>query len=144
MLYDTLKTVHILAWTSWMAGLFYLPRIFVYHAESARPGDATSETFKIMERKLHRFIMQPAMIATWITGVWLAAMLWPSLAGSGWFWVKVVMVVAMTGFHHMAGRWVRVFARDANERGGRYYRFANEAPTLLFIVIVTMVIARPF
>lgn len=143
-MYETVKTIHILAWASWMAGLFYLPRIFVYHAEATTPGDATSETFKVMERKLHRFIMGPAMIATWITGLWLAWTLWGSVSTSGWFWVKAAMVIAMTGFHHMAGAWVRRFAADANERPGRFYRIANEAPTLLFVVIVVMVIVRPF
>lgn len=144
-MYLWMKALHVMAWASWIAGLFYLPRIFVYHAEQTRPGDAASETFKVMERKLLRFIMRPAMLATWATGLWLAF-------GEGmidwsvdfWMHAKLLMVVLMTVAHMMMARWARAFAEDRNTHSGRYYRFANEAPTLLFVVIVLMVIVRPF
>ncbi|MFN3613010.1 MAG: protoporphyrinogen oxidase HemJ [Rubrimonas sp.] len=143
-MYLTVKILHILAWTSWMAGLFYLPRIFVYHAERANQGGPTAETFKVMEDKLLRLIMRPAMIVTWATGLLLVfvhgAADWRT---DGWLWIKIALVVVMTGFHHMLGKWRKEFARDGNVRSGRYYRVANEVPTLLFVIIVIMVIARP-
>lgn len=145
MLYLTVKVVHILAWASWMAGMFYLPRIFVYHAERANAGGETAEVFKVMERKLLTYIMKPAMLVTWATGLWLVfgagAADW---RGDGWLWAKIALVVAMTGVHHMMGRWLREFAADANQRSGRYYRIMNEVPTLLFVGIVILVIVRPF
>jgi putative membrane protein len=144
VLYETTKIIHILAWTSWMAGLFYLPRIFVYHAERANAGGETAETFKVMERKLLLLIMRPAMIVTWITGLWLAfgvgVVDW---SADLWMHAKLALVIAMTGFHHMLQKWMRDFAADANVKSGRYYRIANEAPTLLFVAIVILVIARP-
>lgn len=144
-MYLAVKIIHILAWTSWMAGLFYLPRIFVYHAEQPNAGGHTAETFKIMERKLLHYIMKPAMLATWATGLLLVFVFnaadWRS---DGWLWAKIALVVAMTGFHHVLERWRRDFAADANTRPGRHYRIANEAPTLIFVAIVVLVIARPF
>lgn len=143
-MYETVKIIHILAWTSWMAGLFYLPRIFVYHAESATPGDATSATFNVMQRKLFRLIMSPAMMVTWVTGLILAAMLWSGVASEPWFWIKVASVVAMTAFHVACGRWMRVFETGGNTHPGRFFRMMNEVPTVIFVIIVIMVIARPF
>ena len=144
-MYEWMKALHVMAWASWMAGLFYLPRLFVYHAERAAAGSETSETFKVMERKLYRFIMRPAMIVTWATGLYLA--FFTGLIDWSydiWMHVKLLLVILMTGAHHMMGRWIRDFEADANTRPGRFYRIANEAPTLLFIVIVIMVIVRPF
>jgi protoporphyrinogen IX oxidase len=145
VLYETTKILHILAWTSWMAGLFYLPRIYVYHAERANAGGETAEVFKVMERKLLRYIMTPAMIVTWITGLWLAfgvgVIDW---ASDFWMHAKLALVLAMTGFHHVLQRWLRDFAANRNTRSGRTYRIANEIPTLIFVVIVILVIARPF
>ncbi|PIP97869.1 MAG: TIGR00701 family protein [Rhodobacterales bacterium CG18_big_fil_WC_8_21_14_2_50_71_9] len=144
-MYEVVKVIHILAWTSWMAGLFYLPRIFVYHAENGTSERHTSETFKIMERKLFRYIMKPSMIATWITGFWLAFVIdvvdWRN---DVWFWLKVALVVALTIQHQFLGRWMESFARDENRHSGKFYRVANEVPTLLFIGIVTLIILRPF
>ena len=115
-LYDWILVLHIAAWTSWMAGLFYLPRLFVYHAESAAPGTPASETFKVMERKLLRLIMTPAMLVAWASGLYLAvAGGWFS---SGWMHAKLLLVVAMSAFHGFCVRWMKTFAADANEKVG--------------------------
>lgn len=141
--YAILKIVHIFAWASWMAGLFYLPRIFVYHAERANGPGHTSETFKIMEGKLHRLIMGPAMIAAWITGLALGALYHDAGALWGWLGIKLALVAAMTGIHLHLGRVIDVFARDANTRSGRHYRWLNEAPTLLFLIVVALAVLKP-
>jgi putative membrane protein len=145
MSYEWIKALHVMAWASWMAGLFYLPRLFVYHAERATAGSETSETFKVMEHKLMTVIMRPAMLVTWATGLWLAfgegVISWRY---DGWMHAKLLLVVLLTGVHHMMVKWMRTFAADANARSGRYYRMMNEVPTLLFIVIVILVIVRPF
>lgn len=141
MLYLYLKAFHLIAVIAWMAGLFYLPRLFVYHT-GAKPGSELSETLKLMERRLFRAIMNPAMMAVWLLGLWLA---WDSGAWrEGWFHVKFVLVVLMSGFHHALGRWRRDFEAGRNARSTRFYRVANEVPTLLLIGIVIMVIVRPF
>lgn len=142
--YLIIKSLHIMAVISWMAGLFYLPRLFVYHAEEAAPGDQLSETLKIMERKLMRVIMNPAMIATWVFGLMMAftpgVIDWSEI----WPWIKAVLVIAMTWFHHSLVRWMKDFAADRNERTGKYYRIANEVPTLAMVGIVLMVVIKPF
>ncbi len=142
--YPWTKVLHIVSMVAWMAGLFYLPRIFVYHAETAPTGSATSETFKVMERKLYRQIMNPAMIATWTFGALLA--LTPGLVAwsSGWIWVKLVAVALLTVFHHWLGRRRKDFLRDENRLSGRTYRLMNELPLVALLVIVTMVVAKPF
>jgi putative membrane protein len=143
--YPWTKALHIIAVTSWMAGLFYLPRLFVYHVERAAPGSAEAETFKVMEAKLLRLIMNPAMVATWLLGILLAAT--PGIvdwAGSGWFYVKLAAVLAMTWFHHWLSVRRKAFAKDANEIPGRTYRLMNELPLALLVVIVVMVVVRPF
>lgn len=144
-MYETIKIIHILSWTSWMAGMFYLPRILVYHAENGIKNNHTSTVFKIMERKLFNFIMKPAMIATWITGLYLGIILdlfvWQP---DTWFLIKFFLVIAMTVQHYFLGRWISDFSLDANPRSGKFYRIANEIPTVLFIGIVIMIIARPF
>lgn len=143
-LYPWTKVVHILAVITWMAGLFYLPRLFVYHAERAAPGSEMSEIFKVMEKRLLRQIMAPAMITTWIFGIVLS--LTPGLVdwGSGWIYVKLVAVGGLTWFHHWLARRRKDFAADRNRVPGRTYRLMNEVPTLALIVIVTMVVVRPF
>ncbi len=141
MLYDWIKALHVIAVISWMAGLLYLPRLMVYHCD-APAGSAQSETFKVMERRLLKAIMNPAMIMTWLAGLWLA---WDGgwyLAG--WFHAKFALVLAMSGFHGALSRWVKDFAADANRRAPRFYRVANEVPTLLMIGIVILVIVKPF
>jgi putative membrane protein len=141
--YLWIKALHVVSVIAWMAGLFYLPRLFVYHAEKARPGGELSETLKTMERKLLRFIMNPAMIAAWLFGLMIVAsgvIDW----SRGWVWVKAALVVAMTWFHHSLALWRKDFAADRNTRSGRYYRIANEVPTVGMVGIVIMAVAEPF
>jgi putative membrane protein len=142
-LYPWTKALHVISVIAWMAGLLYLPRLFVYHCAAA-PGSEASETFKVMERRLLRAIMNPAMIATWIFGISL--LLTPGIVdwAAGWIWVKLALVLVLTGFHHALARWFKAFRADANRRPARFYRLVNEVPTLAMIVIVVMVIVRPF
>jgi len=139
--YRWMKVLHIVAVISWMAGLLYLPRLFVYHCE-AEAGSKQSGTFKVMERRLYRGIMGPAMIASWSAGLWLAWDL--GLFGDGWFHAKLALVVILTGMHWLYGANLRAFAEDRNARPQRFYRFMNEVPTVLMIGIVILVIVRPF
>lgn len=129
---------------SWMAGIFYLPRLFVYHVEKAADIPELDAAYQEMERKLLRVIMQPAMITTWLFGLALA--LTPGIIdwSDGWPWVKAIMVVAMTGFHEFLRSCMNDFQAGRNRRSGRFYRLANEAPTIAMAVIVIMVIVRPF
>ncbi|MCJ8144427.1 protoporphyrinogen oxidase HemJ [Ancylobacter sp. A5.8] len=141
MLYDWIKALHVIAVISWMAGMLYLPRLMVYHC-SAEPGSVQSETFKVMERRLLKAIINPAMVVTWVAGLWMA---WE--AGwytAPWFHAKIALVLAMSGFHGALSRWVKDFAADRNIRPARFYRIANEVPTLLMIAIVILVIVKPF
>ena len=139
--YQWIKALHVISVVAWMAGMFYLPRLFVYHTE-AEPGSDKSETFKVMERRLLRAIMNPAMIATWVFGLWL---LWLSEAWAEyWMMAKFVLILAMTELHHFYARWRKDFEADRNTRSARFYRIANEAPTLLMIGIVILVIVQPF
>ena len=143
--YDWFKALHVMAVIAWMAGLFYLPRLYVYHAETAVPGSELSETFKIMERRLLKAIMNPSMIAAWLFGgLMVAALGWDYLVSSGWLLAKLALVIAMTIYHMACARWRRAFEADANTRPGRFYRLANEAPTLLMVGIVILVIVKPF
>jgi len=142
-LYLWLKTLHILSVIAWMAGLLYLPRLFVYHAD-ARPGSDATETFKIMERRLLRGIMHPAMAGTFIFGAALAATPGAVDWHEAWFYVKLLAVAALVAIHLCLMRWQREFAADRNRRSARFYRFVNEVPTLLLIIIVVMVVVRPF
>ena len=136
-----LKALHIVAVISWMAGLLYLPRLFVYHCE-AEAGSRQSETFKVMERRLLRLIMNPAMIVVWVTGPWLA---WAQgMLHDRWLWAKFVLVVVLTGYHHALGIWRKGFATDRNVHDQRFYRLANEVPTLLMVGIVVLVVVKPF
>ena len=139
--YPWMKVLHIVAIISWMAGLLYLPRLFVYHCE-AEVGSQQSETFKVMERRLYRGIMVPAMIASWSAGLWLAWDL--GLFKEGWFHMKLALVLALTGVHWFCAVSLREFAEDRNRRSQRFYRVMNEVPTLLMIGIVIAVILRPF
>ena len=140
--YLWLKAFHIVALTAWMAGLFYLPRLFVYHRSSAT-GSAISETFKIMEGRLYRAIMMPAMIASWVLGLALASVtgvLWqPQL----WVLVKAVAVVGLTAFHFWLGAFVQKFGADKRPWTERFFRAVNEVPTVLLIVIVIMAVVKP-
>ncbi|MBP7240599.1 protoporphyrinogen oxidase HemJ [Amaricoccus sp.] len=143
-LYPWLKALHIVSMVAWMAGLFYLPRLFVYHAERAGTPGELSETFKVMEAKLMRLIMRPAMAATWTFGVLLA--LTPGIivwSADLWIYVKLAAVVALSAFHEWLEKRRMDFARDANRTSGRRYRAMNEVPTVLLVVIVVMVVVRP-
>lgn len=142
-LYPWTKAFHVIAVIAWMAGMFYLPRLYVYHCDVPR-GSAASERFKVMERRLMKQIVNPAMIAAWVFGVTLV--LTPGVLGwsDGWWHVKLASVVLMSGFHGMLSRWRRDFLEDRNTRPQRFYRIANEVPPALMAVIVVMVIVRPF
>jgi protoporphyrinogen IX oxidase len=145
LIYSSLKAVHVIAVISWMAGLLYLPRLYVYHA-AAIPGGEADQTFQIMERKLLNFIMTPAMILAWSAGL---ALLWQLfqfgiLITVYWMHAKIVLVLALTMFHFLLVRWRVDFAAGQNQKSQRFYRFANEVPTLLMMAIVILVIVRPF
>jgi putative membrane protein len=139
---EWIKAGHVIAVIAWMAGMLYLPRLFVYHSV-AEIGSDKSETFKIMERRLLRGIITPAMIATWIFGLWmvaLGAVDW----SAGWPYLKAVCVLALTACHGILARHTREFAGDKNTKPQKYFRIINEVPTVLMIIIVIAVIARPF
>ena len=136
-----LKAFHIIAVIAWMAGMLYLPRLMVYHCE-AEPGSKQSETFKVMERRLLRIIINPAMIASWVLGLWLAWRGGYFLAG--WLHLKLILALAMSGLHGLLARWVKDFAADRNTRSQKFYRIMNEFPTLLMIVIVILAVVKPF
>ncbi len=141
MMYDWLKAFHVIAVIAWMAGMLYLPRLFVYHCEAPK-GSIQSETFKIMERRLLKAIINPAMIATWVLGLVLA---WQGgWWKAGWLHGKLVLVLILSGLHGVYVRRLKEFAADRNTRPARYYRILNEVPTLLMIGIVILVIVKPF
>ena len=143
-LYLALKALHIISFTAWMAGLLYLPRLYVYHAE-AKVGGELSETLKVMERKLLRFIMNPAMILTFILGIWLIVITGIGAPGSGaWIHAKLVLVLGLAGFHGMCASWRKKFANDANEKTHKFYRWMNEVPTVALILIVFLAVLKPF
>jgi len=140
-MYEWLKAFHIISMVAWMAGMLYLPRLFVYHCE-ADPGSRQSETFKVMERRLLKAILNPSMIVTWLLGLWLA---W----SGGWFaahWMqaKFVLVLALSGIHGMLSRSVKDFAADRNRRSQKFFRVINEVPAVLMIFIVLLVVLKPF
>lgn len=141
--YPWTLALHIISVISWMAGMLYLPRLFVHHAERAPVGSEMSEIFKDMEYKLLRMIINPAMMATWIFG--LCLVFTPGIVdwSSIWPWVKAVMVLSMSGFHGWLSTRRKEFARDENTRSGRTYRLANEIPTVLMVIIVFMVVLKP-
>ena len=142
--YPWAKALHVVSVISWMAGLLYLPRLFVYHAERATVPGELNETFKVMERKLLKFITNPASIAAWVFGLMLVFT--PGIIdwSEPWVQIKAGLVIALTGYHHAMVRWWKAFAEDRNRRTGRYYRLANEIPAVIMIGIVVMVIVRPF
>jgi len=141
MLYLWIKALHIMAVISWMAALFYLPRLMVYHCE-APVGSPQSETFKVMERRLLKAICTPAMIVTWLAGLFLIYD--GGWMVSGWMHAKLALVLVMSGFHGALSTWVRAFAQDQRLHTGRFYRMANEVPTVLMIGIVLLVVLKPF
>ena len=139
--YDWIKAIHVTAVISWMAGMLYLPRLFVYHCDAA-PGSELSETLKVMEVRLLRIIMNPAMILTWVLGLWMA---WHAgWFSAGWFHAKFAAVFILSGLHGHYSAAVRKFAADQNQKSARYWRIMNEAPAVLMIAIVILVIVKPF
>jgi len=139
--YEWIKALHVIAVIAWMAGMLYLPRLFVYHC-GAEVGSKQSETFKVMERRLLTAIINPAMIVTWGAGLWLAVE--SGHYRSGWMQAKFVLVVILSGVHGLFVRWTREFAEDRNTRSSKFYRVINEIPTVLMIGIVILVIIKPF
>ena len=140
---EWVKALHVISVIAWMAGMLYLPRLFVYHAD-AEKGSVQSETFKIMERRLYRGITTPAMIGTWLFGLWMVFGFQAVDWSQKWPWVKAAMVILLSAFHGLLGRYRRAFAEDRNDKTSRFFRSINEIPTLLMIVIVIMVVAKPF
>lgn len=143
MHYEWLRALHIIAVISWMAGMLYLPRLFVYHVD-AKLGSDQSETFKVMERRLLKYIMSPAMGASWLLGL---AMLYANpgmMEGAGWMHAKLLFVVLMSGAHGVLSKHVRKFANDENEKSTKYFRILNEVPTVLMIGIVIFAVVQPF
>jgi protoporphyrinogen IX oxidase len=140
-MYEWIKALHVIAVIAWMAGMLYLPRLFVYHC-GAEAGSKQSETFKLMERRLLKAIINPAMTVTWLAGLYLA---W---AGhwfcAPWLHVKLLLVIVLSGVHGFFSRWVKDFAADRNTKSKRFYRFINEVPTILMIGIVILVVVKPF
>ena len=145
-MYDWIKAFHIIAVIAWMAGMLYLPRLFVYHS-AAEKGSVQSETFKVMERRLLRGIINPAMILAIALGLWLAWLGPDSRYGwfaSGWLQAKIALVLALSAVHGLFARWVKAFAADRNLHSQRFYRFINEVPTVLMVAIVILVVLKPF
>jgi putative membrane protein len=140
-MYLYLKAFHIIAVISWMAGLLYLPRLFVYHTMAKR-GSAQSETFKVMERRLLNFIMTPAMVLSWILGLML--MIQGQWMGAAWFQSKFVLVILLSGAHGFLSRWTADFALDRNRHTEKFFRIVNEIPTVLMIAIVLLTVVKPF
>lgn len=140
--YLWVKALHIIAVIAWMAGMLYLPRLFVYHVGAAKGSDL-SETLKIMENRLLRFIMNPAMIVTWVLGL-LLLMGNPALMQAPWMHAKLTLVVLMSVVHMVYAKWRKDFAKDTNSRSDKFYRWWNEAPTVLMIAIVILAVAEPF
>jgi putative membrane protein len=135
------KAAHVISVISWMAALLYLPRLLVYHADTEN-GSEQAETFKVMERRLLKAIATPAMLATWIFGLWVASL--QAVWSDGWFIAKFGLVIGLSAFHMALAKWVRLFAADENSHPARFYRIANEVPTLIMIAIVVLVIVKPF
>ena len=139
--YPWVKAFHIIAVIAWMAGMLYLPRLFVYHCETV-PGSAESERFKRMERRLLKAIVDPAMIAVWVLGLCLAFS--SDAWAQHWLQAKLALVLVMSGVHGLYARWVRRFAADANTHAARFYRIWNEVPTVLLVGIVILAVVKPF
>ena len=143
-MYEWFKAFHVISVIAWMAGLLYLPRLFVYHSD-CEVGSSSSEIFKIMERRLLSMIMTPAMIGSWVLGLGMILVAGISLISEGlWFWTKLSLVVGLSGFHFYLAGLVRSFEDDRNVHARKFYRLINEIPTGLMVVIVIMVVVKPF
>jgi protoporphyrinogen IX oxidase len=140
-MYEWIKALHVIAVIAWMAGMLYLPRLFVYHCQ-AEAGSKQSETFKVMERRLLKAIINPAMVVSWLAGLYLA---WTGhWLSAGWFHGKLLLVLVLSGVHGLFSRWVKDFAADRNTKTQKVYRIINEIPTALMIGIVILVVVKPF
>ena len=140
-MYEWVKALHVISIICWMAGLLYLPRLMIYHMD-AEVDSVQSETFKVMEHRLLKIIMGPAMMASWVFGLWLVYI--TSAYQTGWFVAKFFLVIVLTATHIFQGKWVKDFAQDRRVRSAKFYRFANEGPTLLMIFIVILAVVKPF
>lgn len=141
--FEWIRALHIISVMAWMAGMLYLPRLFVYHADVAK-GSEMSETFKIMERRLLKIIINPAMIAAWVFGLLMLYSNWGVYKTAGWMHTKLLLVFLLSGVHGMLAKRVKVFARDENEKSARYFRILNEVPTIMMIIIVILAVVEPF
>ncbi len=141
--YEWLRALHIIAVISWMAGMLYLPRLFVYHAE-VQKGSRQSGTFKVMEQRLLKFIMNPAMIVSWVLGLGMLYANPGMLEGQGWMHAKLLLVVLMSAAHGVLTKYVRLFADDKNDKDAKFFRILNEVPTVLMIGIVILAVVQPF
>ena len=140
--YLWLKALHIVAVVCWFAGIFYLPRLFVYHAMAT--DQTTRDTFKVMEAKLMRVIMNPSMIVTLVLGVWMFIETWQAYSGQIWIWLKIFFVILLVGYHHMCQRLIKQFATDSVTRSDKFFRVFNEIPVLALLIIVILVVVKPF
>jgi putative membrane protein len=140
--YLWIKAFHLIFVITWMAALFYLPRLFIYH--SGATDQISTERFKIMERKLYVIIMRPSMILATAFGLWALALAWDAFASSGWLWIKLLAVVGLLGYHHYCARMLKAFAADTSLHSERFYRIFNEVPAIALIIIVIMVVVKPF
>ena len=141
-MYLWLKAIHIIFVVTWFAGLFYMPRLFVYH--STATDDISRERFKLMQHKLYRVIMNPSMIGTLVFGIWLFVESWQAYSTQGWIWVKIVLVIALIGYHHYCLRIIKAFADDRVLHSEKFFRIFNELPALVLVVAVIMVVVKPF
>ena len=140
--YLLLKALHLISVISWMAGLLYLPRIFVYHSETVKI-ESQNETFKIMEKKLYNYIMMPAMILTWLFGLGLIHILGFSIFSELWMQIKGILILLLTHYHFYLGKCVKLFASNFNSKSSKFYRIINEVPTVLLIIIIFVVVFKP-
>ena len=141
--YLWIKAFHLIAVMAWMAAMLYLPRLFVYHVD-AKKGSVQSETFKVMERRLLRYIATPAMIFTWVLGLMLISANPEVMSGSGWLHFKLLLVFLLSGFHGACASWMKKFARDENTKSQKFFRIANEIPTAMMVIIVILAVVKPF
>jgi putative membrane protein len=141
-MYLWLKAFHIIFIVTWFAGLFYMPRLFVYH--SSATDSVSKERFKVMQAKLFKIIMNPSMIATLILGVWLLAESWQAFSSQGWIWVKLFFVFLLIGYHHYCLRIIKAFADDRVLHSEKFFRIFNELPSLVLVVVVILVVVKPF
>lgn len=140
--YILIKSLHIISMVAWMAGLFYLPRLYVYHCDAK--SKEMDETFQVMERKLLRYIMNPAMILTWVFGLWMVFLNIEYLMSAGWFHVKFLLVFILSGFHGMLAKYRKDFAAGTNTKTHKFYRLINEVPTVILVVVVILAVVKPF